>query len=117
MIDSSNKKVLFAAEDSRVPDEINKGKAEYERILTIERNRKSYIENKLKNLYSSLDTSSKGGELDPIIYIMEQSKAEEEQKKSRYYLQSALQNLPSGYRIGEVGYGSSKVIYVGPVYK
>lgn len=38
-------------------------------------------------------------------------------QKSRYYLQSALQNLPSGYRIGEVGYGSSKGIYVGPVYK
>ena len=78
--DSSNKKVLFAA-DGRVPEEINKGKAEYERILTIERNRKSYIESKLKNLYSSLDASSKGGELDPIIYIMEQSKAEDEQKK------------------------------------
>ena len=38
-------------------------------------------------------------------------------QKSRYYLQSALQNLPSGYRIGEVSYGSSKGIYVGPVYK
>ena len=94
MHDSSNKKVLFAAaDDSRVPEEINKGKAEYERILTIERNRKSYIENKLKNLYSSLDASSKGGELDPIIYIMEQSKAEEEQKKFFKEIQSIEKDL------------------------
>jgi hypothetical protein len=70
-------------------------------------------------------------EIDPLLKIYETYKHEIEfitvyegkkgeigdAQKSRYYLQSALQNLPSGYRIGEVGYGSSKGIYVGPVYK
>lgn len=114
-MDNSYKKVLFAASDDKVPEEVNKATAEYQKIQTIERNRKSYIETKLKNLYSSLDISSRGGELDPIIYIIEQSKAEQEQSEffeeikniekellSKYeFLKSKLKsNILSGENIG-----------------
>lgn len=93
-LNSAFKKV-FSAET--LPREINESKLEYERIQLIERNKKAYIETKLKNLYSSLDISSKGGELDPIIYIMEQSKAEKEQRNFFDEIQIIQNELLSKY--------------------
>ena len=96
-LNSAFKKV-FSAEET-LPREINESKLEYERIQLIERNKKAYIETKLKNLYSSLDISSKGGELDPIIYIMEQSKAEIEQRNFFKEIQNIENELLSKYEL------------------
>ena len=96
-LNSAFKKV-FSAEET-LPREINESKLEYERIQLIERNKKAYIETKLKNLYSSLDISSKGGELDPIIYIMEQSKAEIEQRNFFKEIQIIENELLSKYQL------------------
>ena len=93
---NSTYKKVFSAEET-LPREINESKLEYERIQLIERNKKAYIETKLKNLYSSLDISSKGGELDPIIYIMEQSKAEIEQRNFFKEIQNIENELLSKY--------------------
>ena len=93
---NSTYKKVFSAEET-LPREINESKLEYERIQLIERNKKAYIETKLKNLYSSLDISSKGGELDPIIYIMEQSKAESEQRNFFKEIQNIENELLSKY--------------------
>ena len=91
-------KKVFSAQET-LPREINESKLEYERIQLIERNKKAYIETKLKNLYSSLDISSKGGELDPIIYIMEQSKAEIEQRNFFKEIQNIENELLSKYEL------------------
>jgi hypothetical protein len=95
---NSTYKKVFSAEET-LPREINESKLEYERIQLIERNKKAYIETKLKNLYSSLDISSKGGELDPIIYIMEQSKAEIEQRNFFKEIQNIENELLSKYEL------------------
>lgn len=54
-----------------------------------------------------------------ILTIVGEGKRGEigDNQKSRYYLQSTLQNLPPGYRIGNIKYGPVKGIYVGPIYK
>jgi hypothetical protein len=95
---NSTYKKVFSAEET-LPKDQNKVKLEYERIQLIERNKKNYIELKLKNLYSSLDISSKGGELDPIIYIMEQSKAEIEQSNFFNEIKNIEKELLSKYEL------------------
>lgn len=98
-LNSTYKKVFSAQEDAMLAKEQSQAKLEYDRIQLIERNKKSYIDTKLKNLYSSLDISSKGGELDPVIYIMEQSKAEIEQKNFFDEIKNIEKDLISKYEL------------------
>jgi hypothetical protein len=66
-------------------------------IKIIQLNASKSFQNQLDNIYKSMDVKSKGGDLDPITYIIEQNRAEILQKKLFEDIQKAENDLTKKY--------------------
>lgn len=66
-------------------------------IKTIQANASKSFQNQLDNIYKSMETKSKGGDLDPITYIIEQNRAELLQTKLFEDIQKTENDLTKKY--------------------
>ncbi len=70
---------------------------ELDSIRLLNANKSAYIKARIDEIYKVMEPSAKGGDLDPIIYFLEQNKSENQQRELFKEIQEIQKELTSKY--------------------